>query len=116
MRSACRQDFGRVCADLGSDAARPAILRCLREHHDEISDPCRMALALEAEATRRPDRGECRTQIRKICPGALGREALRECLRSRGDSLDEECRRALARRAAGGDAPQPPTGMGRQPP
>jgi hypothetical protein len=116
MRNACRKDFGRVCADLGSDASRPRILRCLREHHDEVSDPCRMALSLEAEATRSPDRDECRTQIRKICPGALGSEALRECLRTSGDSLDEECRRALARRAAGGDAPRSPKGQRRQQP
>ena len=49
MRNACRADFERVCADLGNDASRTAILACLREHRDEVSDPCRMALSLEAE-------------------------------------------------------------------
>jgi hypothetical protein len=116
MRNACRGDFSRVCSDLGSDASRPAIIRCLLDHGDEISDPCRMALSLEAEASRSPDYEECRIQIRKICPGALGRDALRECLRDNGDTLDEECRRVLTRRAAGGDAPLPAKGTGRQQP
>jgi hypothetical protein len=116
MRNACRADFGRVCSDLGGDASRPAIIRCLREHTNEISDPCRMALSLEAEATSRPAYEECRTQIRKVCPGAIGREALRECLRSNGDALDEDCQRVLTRRAAGGDGGDgltPPPRVGR---
>jgi hypothetical protein len=75
-----------------------------------------MALSLEAEASRSPDYEECRIQIRKICPGALGRDALRECLRDNRDTLDEECRRVLTRRAAGGDAPLPAKGTGRQQP
>jgi len=116
MRNACREDFARVCAALGKDASKTAILRCLQEHEDEVSDPCRMALALEAEASRPREFDECRSEIRKLCPGALGREALLDCLRTSGDALDPECRRVLARRAAGGDLLLSPDDKGpRQP-
>lgn len=44
FRGACRADFERLCADLGSDANRKQIVECLKAHRAELSPDCREAL------------------------------------------------------------------------
>ena len=44
FRGACRADFDRLCAELGSDAGRSQIVLCLSEHLDDLSPDCREAL------------------------------------------------------------------------
>ena len=50
MRSACREDFERFCRDLGSEAARADIERCLASHEAELSPACRIAVGEEGDA------------------------------------------------------------------
>jgi hypothetical protein len=49
LRSACREDFERLCRDLGSEAPRAAIERCLASHERELSPACRIAVGEETE-------------------------------------------------------------------
>ena len=55
MRSACREDFERFCHDLGSEAARAAIERCLASHESLLSPACRIAVGEESDADGDPD-------------------------------------------------------------
>ena len=48
MRAACRADFERFCRELGSEAARAQIARCLASHEDELSPGCRIAVGEES--------------------------------------------------------------------
>ena len=54
MRSACRGDFERFCRELGSEAARAEIERCLASHESELSPACRIAVGEESDAERDP--------------------------------------------------------------
>ena len=56
LRSACREDFERFCKDLGNEAARAAIERCLASHEAELSPACRIAVGEESEDERDPTR------------------------------------------------------------
>ncbi len=48
VRQACQADMQRLCADSGPGRAR---FQCIRQHHDELSDACKAALA-SAHANR----------------------------------------------------------------
>jgi hypothetical protein len=48
-RMACREDIAKLCAGLEPGGGR--IGQCLRQHKDEVSDPCKTALA-HARANR----------------------------------------------------------------
>ena len=50
LRSACRADFERFCRDVGSEAARAEIERCLVSHEAELSPACRIAVGEEPRA------------------------------------------------------------------
>lgn len=49
LRSACREDFERFCAEVGAEAARAEIVRCLASHERELSPGCRIAVGEEGE-------------------------------------------------------------------
>ncbi len=52
MATACRSDFHRFCAELGRNANRDEIFRCLSSHEDAVSAGCRVALGEERDADR----------------------------------------------------------------
>ena len=54
MRSVCREDFERFCSELGTDANRAAIERCLASHEAELSRACQIAVGEKAAAEREP--------------------------------------------------------------
>ena len=54
MRAACRGDFERFCRDLGSEAPRAEIERCLASHESELSPACRIAVGEASDAERDP--------------------------------------------------------------
>ena len=54
MRSVCREDFERFCSELGTDANRAAIDRCLASHEAELSPACQIAVGEKAAAEREP--------------------------------------------------------------
>jgi hypothetical protein len=51
MRAVCRGDFERFCRDLGTEATRAEIERCLASHDAELSPACRIAVG-EVSAAR----------------------------------------------------------------
>jgi uncharacterized membrane protein len=66
MRAVCRADFERFCRDLGTEASRADIERCLATHDAELSPACRIAVGeasaakdepLPAPGQRRPGSG-----------------------------------------------------------
>ena len=56
MRSACREDFERFCRQLGNEAARAEIERCLESHESELSPGCRIAVGEESDPEGARDR------------------------------------------------------------
>jgi hypothetical protein len=54
MRAACRADFERFCRDLGTEATRSDIERCLASHDAELSPGCRIAVGEASAATDEP--------------------------------------------------------------
>lgn len=54
FRGACRADFDRLCAEIGHDGSRTAIVSCLADHLAELSEDCRKALERRPEAPERP--------------------------------------------------------------
>ncbi len=55
MRAVCRDDFQRFCSELGTEATRDAILRCLEFHESELSPACRIAVGEKPEGEAAPD-------------------------------------------------------------
>ncbi len=47
LRAACSDDFRRFCAELGGEAPRGEILRCLASHEPDLSPGCRIAVGEE---------------------------------------------------------------------
>jgi len=99
LRQACQADFERVCADVGGEGRRGEVVRCLREHRDDLSDGCQAALDARATAGRRKRAGVCRDEIRELCPDAQDRPSMRSCVRENRDQLSDTCQQALAKRA-----------------
>jgi hypothetical protein len=54
MRAACRADFERFCRDLGTEASRAEIERCLASHDAELSPACRIAVGEASAAKEEP--------------------------------------------------------------
>jgi len=54
MRAACRADFERFCRELGTEASRAQIERCLASHDDELSPGCRIAVGEESADVDEP--------------------------------------------------------------
>jgi hypothetical protein len=56
MRVVCRDDFERFCRELGNEAARAEIERCLASHEAELSPGCRIAIGEASEPADVPPR------------------------------------------------------------
>jgi hypothetical protein len=54
MRAACRADFERFCRDLGTEATRAEIERCLASHDPDLSPACRIAVGEKSAAEDEP--------------------------------------------------------------
>jgi hypothetical protein len=54
MRSVCREDFERFCSELGTEANRAAIDRCLASHEADLSPACQIAVGEKSDAEREP--------------------------------------------------------------
>ncbi len=55
MRAVCRDDFQRFCSELGNEATRDAIMRCLELHESELSPACRIAVGEKPEGEALPE-------------------------------------------------------------
>ncbi len=88
---ACRPDFQAHCAELGAEATREDVRRCLEAA--DVTPTCRNALEAPPEVDT-----TCEEAIRSLCPRARDEDALKRCLRNRNDSLPPQCRRGPAAR------------------
>jgi hypothetical protein len=91
---ACVTDIRNLCP--GIQPGKNRLRECLREHIQDLSDPCLVTLAKFAEV--RKVHKECRAQLDQQC-GHIKREDGRfgACLRSAVAGLSDTCKNALAR-------------------
>lgn len=101
IRQACREDAEKYCG--GVVPGRGAILRCLRGHEPQLSDPCKKDLEQvrkRAEATREAYHNvqvACAADEQRFCPGVdVGGGALASCLKKHQQELALDCKRAVA--------------------
>jgi hypothetical protein len=90
----CIADLRKLCPGVppGNDRLRG----CMREHIQDVSDPCLVTLAKFAEV--RGFRKECSAHVRQHCASVeRGGEQFGACLRSAVASLSDPCKDALAR-------------------
>lgn len=98
----CDPDLKRLCPDVAPGGGN--LLRCLREHQDEVAPACR------AEMERRKGRRSARgAELRAACGGEVARVCgdvdpddggLARCLRERADQISPGCRQAAAKKQA----------------
>jgi hypothetical protein len=90
----CVADLTKLCP--GVPPGNNRLRGCMREHIQDVSDPCLVTLAKFAEVRR--FRKECSAHLRQQC-ASVEREGgqFGACLRSAVTSLSDTCKDALAR-------------------
>jgi hypothetical protein len=92
--SACKADVQRFCSGVRPGGGR--IVRCLRSHETELSEPCKA----EREAVR--ERAEkvhqaCAEDAARLCKDvAPGGGRIVRCMRQHRDQVSEGCKTAMA--------------------
>ena len=91
----CTADELRLCA--GIQPGRDNLHACFREHIQELSDTCLVALARLSALDK-----TCRERLNQECAGVQpGQGALESCLRSAAAKLDDYCKGELSRAIPG---------------
>jgi len=94
---ACRADFDRFCKGVEPGGGR--IIRCMKEHHDQLSDGCRKELEAKAgEMKKRAKAGldkakeACQADVEKFCKDVEpGEGRIVKCLESHRKELSDAC-------------------------
>jgi hypothetical protein len=103
LAAACRADVARLCPGLSPGGGR--IARCLKEHAEELSAPCKQAIADRRARGGRgpggdgpgPAQGACRDDVARLCSDTLeNREKLRTCMRAHVADLSDGCKKAIS--------------------
>ena len=106
---ACSGDVERFCPDVQAGGGR--IVKCLREHTPELSQPCKDALARMGRGggqmrQRPPWAKSCEADVTKLCQGvARGGGRIHACLESHRSEVSPDCRTALDQRPRRGAGP-----------
>ncbi|RZN32038.1 hypothetical protein CWO90_14935 [Bradyrhizobium sp. Leo121] len=91
----CTADEMRLCA--GIQPGRDSLRACFREHIQELSDACLLALARLSAVDK-----TCRERLNRECASVEpGQGRLESCLRSAAAKLDDYCKGALSRAIPG---------------
>jgi len=114
-KAACQADIDKLCKGVPEGEGR--VMRCLREHVAELSEPCRKVGAEARErrqkatdrrqkATERRQkvnigiqkvREACRPDVDKFCKGVKPvRDTIRRCLKDHESELSDSCKSARA--------------------
>jgi Cysteine rich repeat len=96
IADACRADYPAYCAAVPTGGKEAT--ECLQQHAQQVSTPCRDALAhLPTDAQRATMRSACRSDYFSNCFGITpgGQDALM-CLLRNDATLSPACRAALA--------------------
>lgn len=111
-RGACHADVQRLC---NAAKGQPGgVGGCLREHLEELSEPCRAQIqerGAQARGAGQRVRQACADELARFCPDAGPGSGLMRCLRPHESELSEACRAALPQRGGGrgrGSEPPPP--------
>lgn len=90
----CSADHARLCNEttIQSDGA----MRCLMDHRQEVSDPCRSALNARRQWVQDRVRSACLNEIVAFCAREPGDAPVR-CLRRYESQLSDHCRVSLPR-------------------
>ncbi len=97
----CMDDLKKLCPNVKQGSGEA--LKCLQEHKDSLSEPCKKRLA-KAEA-RGPKSGKtrdvCKSDIEKFCKDVQhGQGRMKECLQQHESDLSSDCKTALAAKRA----------------
>ncbi len=119
QRGACHADVQRLCSD--AKGVPGGVGACLREHEDELSEPCREQISRLGRHLRGAGariREQCSEDIGRLCSDiGPGQRGVVRCLRSHEADLSDGCREALPSRARrGGPGGGGPGGGRRGPP
>jgi hypothetical protein len=91
----CVADLKQLCP--GVPPGNNNLRTCMREHIQDVSDPCLVALSKFAEV-RRSLKGQCSAHLQQQCGNVpRGGGQFGDCLRFAVASLSETCKDALAR-------------------
>ena len=83
-QQACRADVERLCSNV-ERGDRPAMHACLREHREELSEPCRNFITQRMEQFQ----NACGNDMRQFCSEHRGNpQAMRQCMREHRDQLE----------------------------
>lgn len=79
----CGEDIAKHCSDIERGEGR--VLNCLRTHHDELSDKCKIALE-----------GPCAADRKRFCEGhASGIVQLKACMKEHEAEISGQCKAAM---------------------
>lgn len=95
---ACREEIQALCPD-GGGGERRAVLRCIREHADELSPGCRDRVEQGGRRLRgafRALRASCADDIEQHCADVEhGGGRVVRCLEDHSDAISEPCHDTL---------------------
>jgi hypothetical protein len=97
IRAACEEDAQKFCAGVQPGAGR--IVRCLRQHENDLSEACRnegRKIGQERRAAMQDVRQSCQKDAQKLCPEVRpGGGRIARCLRTHQSELSQACTEAV---------------------
>jgi len=97
IRAACEQDAQKFCAGVQPGGGR--LVRCLRQHENDLSEACRnegRKIGEERRAAMQDVRQSCHKDAQKLCPDVKpGGGRIARCLRSQQNELSQACTEAV---------------------
>jgi len=94
IREVCAADYVKFCAGQqpGSEASRA----CMRQHRNEVSEPCRTAMDARRAEMIAKIKASCSDDVAKFCSaGSSTGEGVGHCLRDHQAELSESCKAAF---------------------
>jgi len=87
---ACRADVEKYCKDVPGGGGRR--YRCLKEHENELSEPCRKHVA-DVQTKVRGIHEACWDDVNRLCSDVQGgRGRILKCLEQHESQLSDSCR------------------------
>ena len=90
----CTADHARLCEE--GSIQRDGAMRCLMDHRQEVSDPCRGALNARRQWVQERVRSVCSNEIAAYCAREPSDTPIR-CLRQHESQLSSVCKATLPR-------------------
>ncbi len=88
----CREDVEKFCKDVKPGGG--AIIRCLKEKEDQLSQSCKDHHAKMKEH-RKDMKEACHADAEKLCSDQKGKERMK-CMHENKDKLSEACKKEVS--------------------